>query len=272
MHRRHVYKAVIAAAGTGSRLVPITYAIPKEMLPIGRKPVLHHIVDELRGAGIREALFIVSPNKMGIIEKYFRRDNKWGLKFDFLTQREPLGSGQAVLCAQSWVGKEPFVVAWGDTLVWDTPESDPPLKRMIQYAGGEITQALVLTQRVSKVNKSVFRHAVVPVVKPRGSKFWSIKRIITADSRACRSGVCAGIAGRWILPPVIFDYLQRLPTDKEMYLVDAVSNFLLVNGTLTAMVLGKCEYWHDIGTWDTYFQALSLGIDKERTGSVSNLR
>jgi len=267
MDRHYVRKAVVATAGIGSRLAPLTSAIPKEMLPIGRKPVLHHIVDELRGAGIREVLFIVSPYKKGIIEKYFNIGDDWGLKFDYLTQTEPLGSGQAVLCAQSWVGKEHFVVAWGDTLVYSAPQSEPPLKRMIHHAVGHSADALVLTERVSRRNKSAFRHAVVPSSGHHRSEFWNIVSIIGADSRACRPRACAGIAGRWVLPPVIFDHFQQLPAHREIYLVDAARSFLSMKGTLTAMVLRKNEHWHDIGTWNSYFRASLLGICRERSKS-----
>ncbi len=145
-----VQKAVIAAAGSGLRLAPLTHAIPKEMLPIGKKPVLHHIVDELRGAGIREVLFVVSSNKIGMIERYFGKEYQGGLKLDYLIQHEPLGSGRAVLCAETWVGKEPFVVAWGDTLVYAAPQSISPLKRMIHYAVNHNRESLVvLTQHAS---------------------------------------------------------------------------------------------------------------------------
>lgn len=271
MKKSYIRKAIIAAAGTGSRLAPLTHAIPKEMLPIGRKPVLHYIVDELRSAGIREVLFIVSQYKLGIIEKYFRAGRKCGLKFDYLVQHKPSGSGQAVLCAQSWVGKEYFAVAWGDTLVYDSPQSEPPLKRMIRYAVDLNADALVLTERVSRHNKHAFRHAVVPFSKPYRSEFWSVARIIAAESRACRPRVCAGIAGRWVLSPSIFDYFQQLPADKEMYLVDAVSCFLSVKGALTAMVLRGNEHWCDIGTWNSYLRASLLGIYRERLRKFSSL-
>src|SRR5690349_17245036 len=94
-------RAVIPAAGHGTRLRPITSAIPKEMLPLGRKPVLEHVLDEIRVAGITKVLFVVSPGKE-MIESYFGDGQRFGVACDYVVQPQMLGLGDAILHAESW--------------------------------------------------------------------------------------------------------------------------------------------------------------------------
>jgi UTP--glucose-1-phosphate uridylyltransferase len=150
-------RAVIPVAGLGTRLLPTTKAIPKEMLPAGRLPIIHHVVEELIQAGIRRILFISSRNKVAI-ENHFDdysallmhleldgRDVREMGRFDYrqrgieffftrqqvpLGQTKPLGTGDAVAAAESFVSGAPFVVAYGDSII-TTDSGDNLLKRMI---------------------------------------------------------------------------------------------------------------------------------------------
>ena len=152
-----VDRAVIPVAGLGTRLLPTTKAIPKEMLPAGRLPIIHHVVEELIQAGIRRILFVSSRSK-GAIENHFDdysalmmhleldgrdvRDvgrfdyRQRGIEFFFtrqqvpLGQTKPLGTGDAVAAAESFVGDAPFVVAFGDSII-RTECGDNLLQRMI---------------------------------------------------------------------------------------------------------------------------------------------
>src|SRR2546421_10623067 len=91
-----IQRAIVPAAGLGTRLRPLTLAIPKEMLPLGRKPVLEYVVEELRAAGIGRILFVVSPGKE-MIRAYFGDGGRFDLRFDYATQPEMLGLGDALL-------------------------------------------------------------------------------------------------------------------------------------------------------------------------------
>ncbi|SVC36859.1 uncharacterized protein METZ01_LOCUS289713, partial [marine metagenome] len=137
-------KAVIPVAGLGTRLLPTTKAVPKEMLPAGRLPIIHHVVEELIAAGIRRILFVSSRSKVAI-ENHFDdysqllmaleldgRDarevgrfdyRQRGIEFFFTRQQvplggtKPLGTGDAVAAAESFVGDSDFVVAFGDSII-----------------------------------------------------------------------------------------------------------------------------------------------------------
>src|SRR5947209_17382105 len=129
--------AIVPVAGFGTRLLPSTKSQPKEMLPVGRKPVVQYVVEELAASGIRQLLFITGPGKTSI-ENHFdinpeliatlretgKEDlleeldfERRGLEYFYTRQRQQLGLGHAVLCARPFVNDQPFVVALGDTIV-----------------------------------------------------------------------------------------------------------------------------------------------------------
>src|SRR5437667_12150783 len=129
--------AVVPVAGQGTRLLPSTKSQPKEMLPVGRKPVVQYVVEELALSGIRRLLFVTGPGKTSIenhfdlnpeLIAYLRETGKeelleeldferQGLEYFYTRQRQQLGLGHAVLCARPFVGEQPFVVALGDTII-----------------------------------------------------------------------------------------------------------------------------------------------------------
>ncbi|HRJ43349.1 MAG TPA: sugar phosphate nucleotidyltransferase, partial [Caldilineaceae bacterium] len=136
--------AVVPVAGLGSRLLPATKSQPKEMLPVGRRPVVQYVVDELTRVGMRRLLFITGPGKSSI-ENHFdlnqeliqtlRETGKEELlaeldferapiRYFFTRQRQLLGLGHAVLCAEPFVGNQPFVVALGDSIIGMNAQSD----------------------------------------------------------------------------------------------------------------------------------------------------
>src|SRR5688572_4393307 len=141
--------AVVPVAGQGTRLLPSTKSQPKEMLPVGRKPVVQYVVEELAQSGIRRLLFVTGPGKTSIenhfdlnaelitflretgkeellAELAFEREN---IEYFYTRQRRQLGLGHAVLCARSVVGQQPFVVALGDSILGVNAQSDV-VKRM----------------------------------------------------------------------------------------------------------------------------------------------
>src|SRR5512132_4128972 len=129
--------AVVPVAGLGTRLLPSTKSQPKEMLPVGRKPVVQYVVEELTRVGMRRLLFVTGPGKASI-ENHFDLDpdliqtlretgkeellaeleyERAAVQYFYTRQRQLLGLGHAVLCAQSFVGDQPFVVALGDSII-----------------------------------------------------------------------------------------------------------------------------------------------------------
>src|SRR3954452_3808194 len=160
--------AVVPVAGLGTRLLPATKSQPKEMLPVGRKPVVQYVVEELTRVGITRVLFVTGPGKASI-ENHFDRNAELiqtlresgreellaALEFErstaqyfYTRQRELLGLGHAVSCARSFVGAQPFVVALGDSIIGMHAESDV-VRRMIRCYHEHEAAAVIAFEEVS---------------------------------------------------------------------------------------------------------------------------
>ena len=110
-------KALILAAGKGTRLKPLTNTVPKHLLPVGNKPILFHVLDYIKEAGIKDIGIVVSPDSGPYIEEATGSGSKWGAKITFIIQPEPLGLAHAVKVAQGFLGDSPFLMFLGDNLI-----------------------------------------------------------------------------------------------------------------------------------------------------------
>jgi glucose-1-phosphate thymidylyltransferase len=110
-------KALILAAGKGTRLRPLTNTVPKHLLPVGNKPILFHVLDYIKEAGIKDIGIVVSPDSGPYIEEAVGTGSKWGGKITFIVQPEPLGLAHAVKVAQGFLGDSPFLMLLGDNLI-----------------------------------------------------------------------------------------------------------------------------------------------------------
>jgi glucose-1-phosphate thymidylyltransferase len=110
-------KALILAAGKGTRLRPLTNTVPKHLLPVGNKPILFHVLDYIKEAGIKDIGIVVSPDSRPYIEQATNTGSKWGGKITFIVQPEPLGLAHAVKVAQDFLGDSPFLMLLGDNLI-----------------------------------------------------------------------------------------------------------------------------------------------------------
>lgn len=217
---KKVTKAVIPVAGMGTRFLPITKSVAKEMLPIVDKPTLSYIIDEAVATGITDILLITSPYKK-IIEDYFdvnyelekRMEEKGkteeleilgnikgNVNIYFIRQGEPLGSGHAIRLAKTFVGDDPFAVLYGDDLM----KSDvPALKQLIDIY--EKNDANVIG--CMEVDKNlVSRYGIVSFSDESTNK---IKRIVEKPKQEEAPSNIAGL-GRYIVKPEIFEILEKL--------------------------------------------------------------
>ena len=216
-----VRKAVIPAAGLGTRFLPATKAIPKEMLPIVDKPTIQYIVEEVIASGIEDVLIITGRNK-GSIEEHFDRaieleDNlEKNNKEEFLEeirkiskminihtvrQKDPLGLGHAIYCAKSFVGNEPFAVLLGDDIV---DSQKPCLKQMLEIYE-EYQSSILGVQAVEWEN--VNKYGIVSGTKIN-ERMYTVNNLVEKPHKHDAPSNIA-ILGRYIITPKIFEVLEN---------------------------------------------------------------
>lgn len=278
---KKITKAVIPVAGLGTRFLPITKSLPKEMLPIINKPILEMIVDEAISSGIEEILFITNPYKK-VIEDYFDvsyeledRLYKSGkhealkeiqniskkAKIYFIRQGEPLGNGHAINLAKTFVGNEPFAIFFGDDLY---KCKVPALKQLIQVYENHDCNVI----GVKEVDKNVVnRYGILKYDKDN-----KIVGIIEKPSIENAPSYFAGL-GRYILKPEIFDFIEKKQIDgKEINLTDAMTKLMKHQDFRSCVINGT---YYDTGNKLEYLKAnidyaLEEDIKEELRDYISN--
>jgi UTP--glucose-1-phosphate uridylyltransferase len=263
--------AVVPVAGLGTRLLPATKSQPKEMLPVGRKPVVEYVVEELTRVGITRVLFVTGPGKASI-ENHFDRNAELvqtlresgkeellaALEFErstvqyfYTRQRELLGLGHAVLCARPLVGNQPFVVALGDSIIGMHAESDV-VRRMTRCFHERDAAAVIAFEEVP--HDEVSRYGIA---KPKtDDELFEIEDLVEKPStREAPSNLA--IAARYVLSPAIFDALAQTKRGKggEIQLTDAIRAVIRNGGRAYGVRLRPDERRYDIGNFESYFEA-----------------
>jgi UTP--glucose-1-phosphate uridylyltransferase len=234
-----IRKAIFPVAGLGTRFLPATKAMPKEMLPVVDRPLIQHVVDEARQAGIEHFIFVTGRNK-SVIEDHFdrqfeleftliERGKKSDLAllshdlpeagtFSFTRQQSPLGLGHAVWCARELVGNEPFALLLPDVLVQNERGC---LAQMIDAAKGLDDNANILAVEEVPAER-VQMYGVVGVGAAKGKAFAITKMIEKPKPSEAPSNLT--ITGRYILQPQIFGLLEKQAagTGGEIQLTDAM--------------------------------------------------
>lgn len=229
-----VRKAVIPAAGLGTRFLPVTRSVPKELLPILDRPMLQYVVAEAAEAGITDVIVVTSPGKEGIAD-YFRprpdlearaaddaamlekvRSGAYLANVSFVIQEEPLGLGHAVLTARDAVGDEPFAVILPDDIVEHTPGV---LSQMLD--GAEEGSASVAVERVPW--EIVHNYGVVDA-RPAGEGWHEVVGLVEKPPPGTAPSNLS-IVGRYLLPAQVFDCLERTPPGArgEIQLTDGLA-------------------------------------------------
>jgi UTP--glucose-1-phosphate uridylyltransferase len=233
-----IRKAVFPVAGLGTRFLPATKAMPKEMLPVVDRPLIQHVVDEAREAGIEHFIFVTGRNK-GVIEDHFdrqfelehtlterqKREDLALLVRDlpgpgttsFTRQQQPLGLGHAVWCARELVGNEPFALLLPDVLVQHKPGC---LAQMIHAARKVDTANIIALEQVPP--ERVHMYGVVGIGERKGDLL-SLTGMVEKPSRDTAPSNLI-ITGRYVLQPEIFDILaaEKRGTGDEIQLTDAM--------------------------------------------------
>ena len=216
-----VRKAVIPAAGMGTRFLPVTKSVPKELLPILDRPMLQYVVEEAAEGGVEEVIIVTAPGKEGIasyfqpspaLERRLSENGSQDLldrvlqasrlaRVSFVIQEEALGLGHAVLTAREAVGDEPFVVILPDDIVHHTPGV---VAQMVDIF--DRTQAGVVAVEPMPW-ETVHNYGVVDAV-PSGEGLHQVRGLVEKPPRE-EAPSNLSIVGRYILPPEIFDCLER---------------------------------------------------------------
>jgi UTP--glucose-1-phosphate uridylyltransferase len=263
--------AVVPVAGLGTRLLPATKSQPKEMLPVGRKPVVQYVVEELTRVGMKRVLFITGPGKTSI-ENHFdvngeliqtlRESGKEELleqleferaavQYFYTRQRQTLGLGHAVLCARPFVGNQPFVVALGDSIIGVDAQSDV-VRRMVRCFVEQKASAVIAFEEVPAAE--VQRYGIA---RPRdGGDVFEIADLVEKPG-AGEAPSRLAIAARYVLSPSVFDALERTPPGKngEIQLTDAIRSLIQDGARAYGVRLTRGERRYDIGNFEAYFQA-----------------
>lgn len=267
-----ITKAVVPAAGRGTRLLPATRSQPKEMLPVGRKPTIQHVMEELAAAGLREVLLISGQGKRAIEDHLDQEagQNEEGhqpwmdLHFFHARQSVPRGLADAIAVAEPFAAGQPFVAALGDSIVVSrSPE--PVLKRMLAVHEQRRPAATIAVEAVPK--ELVNRYGIVA---PKGEvdSVFPIRDIVEKPSPS-RAPSNLAAAGRYVLEPVIFDAIRRTKpgVGGELWLTDAFRILLREGHEILCVRLRKGEHRLDIGTFQSYFQAfLELSLSDPEHG------
>ncbi|PRY74535.1 UTP--glucose-1-phosphate uridylyltransferase GalU [Alkalibacterium olivapovliticus] len=264
---KKVRKAVIPAAGFGTRFLPATKAMPKEMLPVVDKPTIQYIVEEAIASGIEEILIITGKTKRAIedhfdhsveLEVELEKKNKTELlelvnnisdmvDIHYIRQKEAKGLGHAILCARTFVGDEPFAVMLGDDIVHT--EETPCLKQLITCYD-EYQSSVLGVQTVKE--KDVDKYGIVDG-KQLADRVYSVNGLIEKPSvEEAPSNVA--ILGRYVINPAIFEILAETEPGKgdEIQLTDALKELALQEDMVAYDFEGKR---YDVGNKLGFLQA-----------------
>ena len=238
MQLRKVRKAVFPVAGMGTRFLPATKAMPKEMLPVVDKPLIQYAVEDAAAAGIEQMIFVTGRNKRAIedhfdrapeIEQLLERAGKHqllealmsatprGVSFVYVRQPEPLGLGHAVLCAQPVVGNEPFAVILADDLIDATPGVTSQLVDSYLRHGTSVLA-------VQDVPRSETSKYGIVASEPMDALEERVLRMVEKPKPEDAPSTLA-VVGRYVLRPEIFDELATTPRGSggEIQLTDAIA-------------------------------------------------
>lgn len=279
--QKKITKVVIPAAGFGTRFLPQTKAMPKEMLPVVDKPVIQYVVEEAANSGVENIIIVTGANKRAI-EDHFDVPNEDLIKnlmagnkehilknirkisemanFIYVRQKGPYGNGTPILAVEPVIEDEPFAVLWGDEFIHSSP---PRLKQMIdvyEKYGGIVISGVKIEKR-----EDLKRYGIAELEHIEGNVH-KIKRIVEKpEPDEAPSDIATH--GGYILPPEIFSALKRIKPGKggEIWLVDAI-NLLKEEGVPVYTVVIENGRYYDTGNKFEYLKTVvEFALQHEET-------
>ena len=280
---RRVRKAVLPAAGLGTRFLPATKAQPKEMLPVVDKPLIQYVVEECVAAGIDNIIIVTGRGKNAIedhfdsspeLESFLESKGKKELAalvrgigskvhFSYTRQKEPLGLGHAVLVAKELVGNEPFAVLLGDVII---PGPNPATKQLVEVYEATGIGAIAVEDVLREKTKL---YGIVDVEAPAANaankRLLKIRDLVEKPNPADAPSTLA-VTGRYLLPPEVFDCLERTKPGRggEIQLTDALRLLAHESGLNAYVYEGKS---YDAGDKLGFLKAtVEIGLEDQEFG------
>ncbi|MFF2877751.1 UTP--glucose-1-phosphate uridylyltransferase GalU [Gottfriedia sp. NPDC057991] len=254
---KKVRKAIIPAAGLGTRFLPATKAMPKEMLPIVDKPTIQYIVEEAIESGIEDIIIVTGKGKRAIedhfdysyeLEQNLLEKEKYALleqvkapsniDIHYIRQKEPKGLGHAVWCARNFIGNEPFAVLLGDDIV----EAETPGLKQLMDQYDNTYSSVIGVQTVPE--EETHRYGIVEPIMQEGRRY-EVKNFVEKPAPGTAPSNLA-IMGRYVFTPEIFMYLeeQSIGAGGEIQLTDAIQKLNSIQRVFAYDFEGKR---HDVG-------------------------
>ena len=278
--KKTIRKAVFPVGGFGTRFLPATKAIPKEMLPVLNKPVIQYIFEEARNAGIEEFIFIIGRNK-NVITNHFDYtieleqilENKFDIagktkdwlpepgSIVFIRQQEPLGLGHAIWCARNVVNDEPFAVLLPDEMFFNSDRTVGILSDLIRVSCDHVGKNWVAVDEVTL--KDANRYGIVTV---DAVGLGDANRILQMEEKPLHPKSNLAIVGRYILQPQIFEFLASTQKgdNNEIQLTDAMSKMLCVSEFYAHKISAKrVDCGLPIGLLEANLEAYLMDLDNQ---------
>ncbi|MEW6358788.1 MAG: UTP--glucose-1-phosphate uridylyltransferase [Planctomycetota bacterium] len=280
-----IRNAVIPVAGLGTGLLPSTKSQPKEMLPVGRKPVVQYVVEEFEAAGLSRILFVTGRGKHSI-ENHFDRDlelirsleaagklerlgellyEETDVQFFYTRQSEPRGLGDAIAHAESFAGNEPFVVGLGDSIIRNHGGATV-VERMVKCFREHDAACVIAFEEVPRDQVSFYG-----IADPAedGDEF-PIRDLIEKPS-VDEAPSNLAIAARYVFSPMIFDAIRRTKPGKldEIQITDAMRILIQDGRRVYGVRLSEGERRYDIGNFESYFKTfIDFALADEKVGKA----
>jgi UTP--glucose-1-phosphate uridylyltransferase len=281
-----IVKVVVPVAGMGTRLLPATKSQPKEMLPVGRRPVVQYVVEELEQAGLKQILFITGRKKSAI-EDHFDADpelvstlsagggyalleelryTETEARFFYTRQSVPKGLGDAVDHGREFVGDEHFCVALGDSII-KSRDGSSLLQAMMAIHGQHDAACTVAVEEVAP--EEVYRYGIVkPAAGQEDQGDFDVEDVVEKPRPEAAASNLA-IAARYFFSPAIFEAIRRTAPDRmgELQLTDSIRLLIQLGYKVRAVRLRPGERRYDIGNFESYFRAfIDFALTDEKYG------